>query len=256
MTSRLKWIDSAKGLAIFAVMMIHSTNFIFVSSETIVNSFIDSFYLTLFFLCSGFLSTKLLDSINARSKCFVFKDFSLLIPFFICGLSYIAIQELAKGTNPTKTVLLQLYTNYWSRGYWFLLVLFYFRTSFIIANYILSKLNLGKKHKVGCILISFFLSAVVSRYSGKFNFFLQYYPYFVLGVFVNKLYYKELLCNEMHAIVALFLAISSFIVYYTGIQTDEFFLYYVVRLFATVFILYALIMGGVIRYCRTLVNTH
>lgn len=109
---RYIWLDSAKGISILSVMVCHAGGFVFYTEDTFVIKVIDSFFMSLFFLCSGFVSLKLFTSSGDRKYGVVLKDFSLLIPFIIFGLTY---AYCLTGDVTVSGLLSKLFSD-WSLG--------------------------------------------------------------------------------------------------------------------------------------------
>ncbi|WP_419715583.1 acyltransferase family protein [Bacteroides acidifaciens] len=141
---RWQWLDSAKGIAIFAVMMQHGAHFVLASDDIFASLVIDTFFMPLFFLCSGFVSVKLLNRSVEHKWGIVLKDFSLLLPFVLCGIAY---GYCITGGLTISGILMRLLST-WSIGYWFLFVLFLFRIAVIFSDILLSTCNIGR-YKMG-----------------------------------------------------------------------------------------------------------
>ena len=114
---RITWVDNAKAIGIFLVVMGH-----FVDVE-IVKAYIYSFHMPLFFFLSGYLFTKK-DTFNIFLK----KKFNtLVIPYFIfafIGAIFYALR-LKYGDNPGQVEVLQKFINIFLwKDYWFLGALF------------------------------------------------------------------------------------------------------------------------------------
>lgn len=108
---RLVWLDIMKGVAIFLVALRH----VFIGMHMMdhpVSLWIHLFHMPFFFLLSGFLAVKSLDT--SVWKNYKKKAQSLMIPFFTCGLS------LSFLLSQLDDCIFTLMHN----GYWFLVSLF------------------------------------------------------------------------------------------------------------------------------------
>lgn len=112
---RLLWLDSAKALAMIAVVFSHE----FSSIEPLV-LFCNSFMLPLFFMCSGFC----LSPGKYRMNEYVKRKFrSLLLPYFALGL---IVSLLHIGISDIDEVVLNIEKELFSwQTLWFLPVLFF-----------------------------------------------------------------------------------------------------------------------------------
>lgn len=118
-TNRIAYIDIAKALGIFLVILGHT-----VSSNTLYKEILYAFHMPLFFLLSGVL-IKPKESYNAMTWCtFLKKRFSqLMIPYILFGLVYssFSFKNLAFLLYGTRETLIHAGTL---TSLWFLPVLF------------------------------------------------------------------------------------------------------------------------------------
>ena len=156
--NRIKYIDVARGLGIFLVIIGHMD-----TNEFIRNS-IYSFHMPFFFFLSGYLN----KNTNNFKALFLKKIRTLIIPYFFFGLLSIAIMLILKIlTNNVieekhfEDSLRLFYYNGnpipMNKVIWFLFVLFWVE----IFNYLLKKVNLVVK-----IIVSCGLGYLVSYYIG------------------------------------------------------------------------------------------
>lgn len=112
---RLLWLDTAKALAMIAVVFSHE----FSSVEPLV-LFCNSFMLPLFFMCSGFCLSPGKYSMNEYIKR---KSRSLLLPYFALGF---IVSLLQIGIDDIDEVVLNIEKELFSwQTLWFLPVLFF-----------------------------------------------------------------------------------------------------------------------------------
>lgn len=126
MTTRLKYIDIAKGIAIICVVCGHVLIYDFYGFTDAWNKsplvkFIYSFHMPLFFFLSGLVASPP-NSISEIPKDLIKRFCTLMMPFLIIGSLY----SLATKHD------LSFFHNEMKYGYWYFLVLFYC----YILNYI------------------------------------------------------------------------------------------------------------------------
>lgn len=127
-SSRIKWIDTLKGLGILLVVFAH------LSPALPIEKFIYSFHMFLFFFISGFLysdrnniSFKKVVSQKARRLLlpFLFWDVTSCLYIYLCG-------------TPIKTVFKQFFfldgEYCWNAPIWFLWILFVVESIYIVIN--------------------------------------------------------------------------------------------------------------------------
>lgn len=81
-TNRIKWIDCAKGIAILFVVIGH-----IISSDSLLNRFINSFHMPLFFMLSGLFVLK--NTNQSFREHFVSRFKRLMIPYLVFGLFFV-----------------------------------------------------------------------------------------------------------------------------------------------------------------------
>lgn len=184
---RIKFLDSAKGLAICLMVFAHAIawNLADYPSVISINStqsdknlvagllwqFIYSFHMPLFFLISGYLTSEPIkeqyfNKIFRRSK-------QLLIPYIASGFIMLFIR------------------GYF--GYWFLLSLWQLSICGYLIHYINSIFNKNKKIYIDLIIIFIFfvLAKIVFKEEYKLcdvdiSKFLIYFPSFIFGMLIRK----------------------------------------------------------------------
>ena len=147
---RLLWLDTAKALAMIAVVFSHE----FSSVEPLV-VLCNSFMLPLFFMCSGFCLSPGKYSMNEYIKR---KSRSLLLPYFALGL---IVSLLHIGISGIEEVVLSIEKELFSwQTLWFLPVLFF---ADIILYVFLSKSRKILVMNVSVGLISLILGIVFCK---------------------------------------------------------------------------------------------
>lgn len=189
---RLIQFDSAKGLAIFSVVLIHLNNFLGIQNHLMAHIIV-SYYMPIFFLISGFFGYK--SEISGYSL--LLKRFKeLILPYLTIG---ILINLLA-----CKLFELSFFDHYLfdesKGGFWFLLVLFFFYILYFTAR----KLSKSNDNMMFAILLIFYvISFVVCAFSSQYYYSLlslpsirKYLPFFIVGLFLRKIYYKHSLFSN------------------------------------------------------------
>lgn len=221
--SRIAWIDYAKSMGIIGVMLCHSSSKVF-QSVVFVDEIIKLFFLSLFFVCSGYVSVKLINRTEITGKIIGWKDFELLIPFFSIGFLYCSLPELSRGTFSIINTMDRLLLDPDNFGYWFFLCLFLFRLSVIASQYVIclfdkSAKNVNEETKFWVVIIlSTPVACGFSYVFGNIYHFVFYYIFYILG-FVMKRYN----CVEwamVHRVVAFIITLSA-ILLFIGIHLIE-----------------------------------
>jgi len=225
--NRWQWLDSAKGIAIFAVMMQHAAHFVFASDGIFASLVIDTFFMPLFFLCSGFVSIKLLNRSVEHKWGIVLKDFSLLLPFVFCGTIY---GYCITGDFTINGILKRLLST-WSIGYWFLFVLFLFRMAVIFSGMVVSACRIDKYKMGGVIVLSFVVALILGHLTNRWGFVVAYFPFFILGIIMRKYSLHTLILQyQWGTFVLVILAVLSFVTYhYLDLSIHPMFHTFVVR---------------------------
>lgn len=184
---RIKFLDSAKGLAICLMVFAHAIAWNLADYQSVISinstqsdknlvagllwQFIYSFHMPLFFLISGYLTSEPIkeqyfNKIFRRSK-------QLLIPYIASGFIMLFIR------------------GYF--GYWFLLSLWQLSICGYLIHYINSIFNKNKKIYIDLIIIFIFfvLAKIVFKEEYKLcdvdiSKFLIYFPSFIFGMLIRK----------------------------------------------------------------------
>ena len=186
---RVLSFDWMKALAIFFVVLGHLIDGVD-SPDNGFRMFIYSLHMPLFFIVSGFLSSKKLNSVT-NLKMWYFQKLRLLIPFVIFSLGDIFI-------------LKHSFTEYlgWHKfGLWFLWTLFLFDTIYAFSQLILLK-NKSKWIEIMGLIAPVLICVVLRKFDntlvgGIFNFMQLYnYAFFVLGVIVVRYNLQSIVLDE------------------------------------------------------------
>lgn len=182
-TSRITYFDIAKGWGVFSVIVYHVAE---IHDNREMMSFINTYFLSLFFFISGYLSLgnsfyklSLKEYIQKQAK-------HLLIPFFFVGCLYNLYQNLLSGTPPELTFIFQDPKG----GYWFLFVLFLY---LITLRLLKGVINSGSRAKVLLFLLLPFVVVVLLAkilnqdiyYGLSLASFRRYYLIFTSGVLLQ-----------------------------------------------------------------------
>lgn len=192
MDKRITWIDTARTIGIFLVVLGH------ICTNKVAYDVIYSFHMPLFFILSGFLY-----SLERKEK-FYLKNFkNIMIPFFIYGtLCYIywvlierhlRIQQI-NIYKPLINLVVMNGSSEWfvqNAALWFLPCLFLVK---IIYHYIQTRINRKKGLLIILTLVSFAISYYIYKIKNIDLFFTLnrvglYLPFYVVGVHLSK--YKD-----------------------------------------------------------------
>jgi len=184
---RIKSIDFLKGLTIISVVWGHAIQSINpMPGEDIVFNCIYSCHMPLFMFLSGFVSYKLRNEISDIKK----RAYQLLVPFFIYP---ILAGVVLKGTFSVSRWIEIIKTP--EEGLWFLYILFYISSFFIIINVLNTKMGGGKNKLqvlyIASSIISFSVFSALAIYlrnssGGREDYgtslFARHFIYFLLGI--------------------------------------------------------------------------
>ena len=179
--NRIIWLDAVKGVGIVSVIIAHVYGFVYQLDGGYIALFIMSYYMPIFFLASGFARYKFLLG-EKKESIFAYKNFVLLIPFFVLGVTY----NVFRLEKLDIQVLYDLIFSNRCSGYWFIFVLCLMNLFIILTRQIYISKNLW----INC-LMPFVIGGIISLfliYMGidSLKQFYLYYPYFVLGAFLRR----------------------------------------------------------------------
>ncbi len=212
------YIDTAKGLGVFCVLTAHM-GWVVGYTDALFSQIIRPFFLGILFIASGCMSAKLWELTIGWKSLFSGKNFKILIPFFVVGLSFVLINDLALtgriSKNPFDRLLFQPYNG----GYWYLLSLFVYRL-FAILSRIITQHYMPPKYVGGGNVFIMIVIAVV--FYSIFNVFgisimLQYLGFYIIGILIfHYSLQNSLLCKDSFVAAMLLGAVMIFIVNYFG----------------------------------------
>lgn len=232
-SNRINWIDWAKSICMFFVILGHCH---IKESQSFIIQYIYSFHIPLFFILSGLLCKK--KSLNS-----IIKDVKyLILPYITYGLILIFFQSF---TSHNMNVLFYIKSfGILIMGYdtkigaiWFLVALFFVKQIYYFITFISKRCNLIFKF---IIIISFSLIYIIKYYNINFPFFIDSslcgLPFFIIGAILRK--YIPLL-TKVSKRACTILIISTFIIsvilsYFNGTHDlstcsygNNIFLYYI-----------------------------
>lgn len=186
---RIRYLDTARGIAIFLVVLGHCIG----SVDNPVNKVILSFHMPLFFLISGILLNENVIPKSHIKKWFVKKCKHLLLPQLTLGL-FECIFIFIHNFYETHTLIMLSFSDiiHAVMKWWFLLVFFQVTLfSLLLKNFILPR----KKFLFFIILI-LFLFILLQQFGlitlAKIPFFLNIFPvalmFYILGYFSKKIF--------------------------------------------------------------------
>lgn len=204
---RIEWLDFAKGISIFMVVLGHTLRGIYTHNLylnydkylVIIADIIFLFAMPVFFALSGYLF-KPLNSWREYKFFIRKKAINLLIPYVIFSILYVCLQHIGTAKNLQSWGSLLLI---WYRPIsylWFLYTLFFI---FVIVGYF-SVINISIKKQVIIYLGMFLITQIVSIPSGV-SFSLTWIFFFYLGVLCKK--YLFILENKVFEISSILICI-------------------------------------------------
>lgn len=180
--TRLYSFDALKVLSIFMVIVGHVFLYSFHETNNLIWQFIDVVNMAMFMFISGFFSgTPTVKGVLKRLR-------TLILPTLVVGVCYTLIKEEEFES---------FFTSSMHNGYWFCFTLFCFYIFYWICSLLgkcfLCKLELY--HKVVFLSLGVILVLVYNRFFFQNNIanalsvpqFCRYVPFFVYGIFVNKI---------------------------------------------------------------------
>ncbi|MBR1687988.1 MAG: acyltransferase [Prevotella sp.] len=181
---RYTFIDNTKGLCIFSVVLYHTLWYTGIHEETAISFIINTFYLTLFFIASGFVSKAMIKEDITLKEIFNKNLLSLLIPFFVIGSSFCAYADIQENGTITRNPLVELLTgNNMNSGFWFLRILLYFRLTVLLGKWLLERI--GIRNTYAQLAIIFIIAQGLAL---QFDIFLyrSYLVYYMMGLLFAK----------------------------------------------------------------------
>ena len=208
--------DIAKCWAIFSVIVYHVINIIYNNQP--IHSFVDTYFLTLFFFISGLLTKKEKVSQDGWLKK---QTIPLLVPFSTVFLLYRVYQHYVSGFP----IFSSLAFDDSKSGFWFILTLYCFFLTIKLLLYVLRRVNNIMLHfailaapffvvAVLCLLLSYDVAGYFSLMS-----FRRYWLFFIYGYAISNYYdYNKLVLNRYVRYLSLPLYIILASVYVLKVQ--------------------------------------
>lgn len=134
------FIDVAKGLGVFCVLMVHTLRFWVDLIDDFTTLVIKTFYMGLLFMASGFVFAKIWNRNIKISELYSFKTCNILVPFFVLGITSILLTDYYSTGTISRNPLERLFFEVFNGGYWFLLTLFLCRWITLFTKYISQKI--------------------------------------------------------------------------------------------------------------------
>lgn len=208
---RRELIQGLRGIAIILVVAHHAiSNF---NSEALWNNcvkFFDMFHVNLFFFIAGYLFMKHREKYDGRGfRTFITEKVkAIFLPYYVsmflfslCAKVGFAIPKVAdllyqKGYIE-KSVLSMIIDPFWFHkpyfmSLWFIYVLFFY----FIIGWFHTKRRITMQSVAIITLVCMMINAFCYNYYPDIVYkFIRYYPYFLLGIMINKMYGQEVYLN-------------------------------------------------------------
>lgn len=221
---RLAWIDTARGLAIVLVVLLHATDWIQETPINIeawdhANEVINTLRMPLFFMCAGILATKWLYAAWADliAKKVFFLGWLYLLWQLVGSLeAVVAAQITGDQLTPVRMLLSLAMTPVRPRfELWFIWAL----ALFFLINRYCSRFPLGPQLTVGLLMGFFAFSSLVPQVNLGWNGFLEYYLFFLIGCYYRPLLLAlaERLTRPLAGAVVVGWTVLTSITYFTGL---------------------------------------
>jgi uncharacterized membrane protein YcfT len=186
-TSRVAWIDAARGLAILLVVVIHATQWIELTPIRIpgwdgVNEVLSTLRMPLFFMCAGILATKWLSAswadLVSRKVFFLFWVYLLWQPIGSLA-AVVAARITGDQLTPLRMVVSLAMTPARPRfELWFIWAL----ALFFIAARLCARLPLTPQLAIAACFTVFWFSNLIPAGNLGWNGVPKYYLFFLIGI--------------------------------------------------------------------------
>lgn len=222
------YIDLAKGVGILGVLICHVAGHVFNTGEILLTHLIGTFFLSIFFLASGFVGASMFTEEVKWKDVFSWKTYCLLVPFLVLGISLTLWRDYTAYGSFTANPIVVLFANEFNCGYWFLLLLTIIRFSILLSRLVLQYIPLNKLfvdnsfinkrifYLVINVCIMSLLGMAISLLFNKIDFYKAYAPWYIIGALV-KVYslqdswFKKDIVHAIFTILAvLFIAFNYF----------------------------------------------
>jgi len=189
---RLVWIDTARGLAIVLVVLLHATDWIQETAINIqpwddMNEVINTLRMPLFFMCAGILATKWLYAAWADliAKKAFFLGWLYLLWQVVGSLEAIVAAQITGDRLTPLRMLVSLASSPVRPRFelWFIWALALF---FLLARYC-SRFPLGPQLSAAGLVAAVAFSSLVPQVNLGWNGFVEYYLFFLIGCYYRPL---------------------------------------------------------------------
>lgn len=201
-SEHIAFIDACKGLGILSVLCYHSHIILYScplseqNASNLIARLLFLFFLPLFFMASGYVGYRYKDNLR---EIFLWKSFSLLVPFLFFGLGYTLLSYYLNGVLQIN-LWEGFFTHLYNKGFWFLLVLFFIRFGFVLFSYFARKLGLKKDLFIFLLvfLVEYALAYIGIHWIGiaSLDKVYDYLPFYLLGAFISKKSFLPVLQNR------------------------------------------------------------
>ncbi|SUB96798.1 Predicted membrane protein [Segatella buccae] len=183
---RIPWLDNAKGLGILCVMFCHVSWGVLDNPNNLIEHFINTFFMYLFFMVSGYVSYHSFFRLNTWGQLLRLKNYSLLFPLFFIGIPKIILQDYYEQGVLQRNPFVTMIVDPMMRGYWFLWYLFIIRLLGKIFKLVIeyAQIHLSRTMRIILYILLTCIGLILIKY-------FQYYPLFFLIGFL--LHHKDYL---------------------------------------------------------------
>lgn len=228
-TNRIEYLDLARAIAIISVLFFH---YPFRDNIPGLGGFFNTYFLTLFFCISGFLTSPKEDIkwISNKAK-------RLLIPLLSFSILYIPFLAFTRDANIFSTIQSVLYEDS-KGGYWFVYVLFMCFGIIWIIHRGYKVLHFPQWLYIILLLLPWFISVVLGFVLPQKIYYLfclasfrRYYLFFLFGMLLNNQKIQLITTKTISYVLISIAYISGAILFsckYSGIETNTMFMVWMV----------------------------
>lgn len=211
------FVDTAKGLGVFCVLMVHTLRFWVDMMDNFTTLIIKTFYMSLLFMASGYVYAKVWTRKVSFIDLFSFKAINILIPFFVLGISTILLNDYYITGTISRNPFDRLFFEVFNGGYWFLLTLFICRWIVIFTKYISQKLRIKQMCRQTYfvsfqILTCCVLGGAIVCVSTYYRIEIQLFNlcYFIFGILIYNFNWNKFLTKRYALLVTVICFIALF----------------------------------------------
>ena len=210
---RCEWIDTAKGIAIFLVVLGHSVQYYLCKDNNeghVIWRFIYSFHMPFFFILSGYVIGLKPLVINVKGKAK-----RLLIPYFMWALVNFFAVSIIDGVELSK-IWDYIYTPS-KGGLWYLWALFFIYTIHAIIACLVQNKYMRIFAFISLATLLFFISNIINGHFG-FSEISKYFPYYVIGCYLGRMSFLQEGPNIKHGMIILLGGMGTLFIALFGIN--------------------------------------